>query len=175
VVVVADFGLAIKVNETNEISLSPNYDALGGNPNHLAPEIKYTNLNNNNDSAANQPQVISYKKQASWELGLIAYEILFGEYPSAFAPSSSNADQYFSLSHFQELYYERYSASGGGGGGGGGVDYQRVSANQIAALLQPLLRSNAFERQHIWDAYRSFLRFIKSHFPNHPASQSFSL
>ena len=71
-VIICDFGHAKKLNPQKQAYLL-SLSSLGGNPQHLAPEIKLVD----NRVA----QWVDFSKQPSFELGMLAHEIIFGETP----------------------------------------------------------------------------------------------
>ena len=86
-IVICDFGSAKKLSPEKKCFL-PNYSSIGGNLEHLAPEIK---------SLANSvPAWIDYSKQPSFEVGMLAHEILFGQTPEGCYGEQMD-EKYFSL------------------------------------------------------------------------------
>ena len=84
-VVICDFGCAKALNAEKKAFISQG-GLLGGNMEHLAPEIKIVNNR--------VPQWVDYSKQPSFELGMLAHEIIFGQTPrNTFGEEMS--DQYF--------------------------------------------------------------------------------
>ena len=71
-VIICDFGHSKKLNQHKQAFL-PQFGSLGGNLEHLAPEIKLVD-----NTVA---QMVDYSKQASFELGMLAHEIIFGQSP----------------------------------------------------------------------------------------------
>ena len=70
-VIICDFGHSKKLNKQKQAYLSP-FGSLGGNLEHLAPECKLDN---------SEGKWVDYSKQPSFELGMIAHEIIFGQSP----------------------------------------------------------------------------------------------
>ena len=67
--IIVDFGVAGRVRDDGTVDYRK---TIGGNSNHLSPEV-ITARNNSKD--------LPCRLQYSWELGLIMYEMITGEYP----------------------------------------------------------------------------------------------
>lgn len=72
VAALCDFGLALKLPENMTANLFP-HDALGG-LGRIAPEVSKARIENN-------IRQVCYLYQPSWELGVLFFEIAFGESP----------------------------------------------------------------------------------------------
>ena len=90
-VIICDFGYAKALNPQKQAYLlPPKLASLGGNLEHLAPEIKSVN-----NTVA---QWVDYSKQPSFELGMIAHEILFGRTPENVFGEEMDSQYFLSLS-----------------------------------------------------------------------------
>ena len=85
-IIISDFGYAKKLNPQKR-SYLPLFGSVGGNVAHLAPEIKIINTSNG-------PCWADYAKQPSFELGMLAHEIIFGEQPEGIFGEDMD-DEYF--------------------------------------------------------------------------------
>jgi serine/threonine protein kinase len=74
VVSLCDFSLALQLPDSEMTALLSLDDPTGGNPAHLAPEVRFAPVEGNN-------RKVNYKFQPSWELGVLFFEIIFGHSP----------------------------------------------------------------------------------------------
>src|SRR3990167_3229308 len=86
-IILSDFGHALQTQDDKKMLIHPK-EGMGGNPRRLAPEIKSINLRQSTDAI-----MVDYSKQPSFELGMIAFEVLFGKLPelSEFGETMDNA------------------------------------------------------------------------------------
>ena len=75
-VLISDFGAACKVSPSKMIHIPPG-GSRGGNLVHLAPELRSLNTN-----IADSAVLVDLSKQPSFELGMLAHEIFFGDNPA---------------------------------------------------------------------------------------------
>jgi serine/threonine protein kinase len=75
VVALCDFGLALSL-PPDWVALLDANDATGGNPEHLAPEVRNAPVK---QMEGKFRKLINYKFQPSWELGILFFEIAFGQ------------------------------------------------------------------------------------------------
>ena len=92
-IIISDFGHAKKLSPKKTVYIPPG-ECIGGNPNHLAPEVKI------NTNVLQDPLEVDYSKQPSFELGMLAFEILFGDLPDQNVFGEQMDENYFkSLPH----------------------------------------------------------------------------
>ena len=101
-VIISDFGCAAVLSADKTLRVG-SLGSVGGNPLHLAPEIKA--------AGKNLLRKVDYSKQPSYELGLLAHEIFFGEFPLKAIGKGSLDDQYFCSflpddSHYIPKFFE---------------------------------------------------------------------
>ena len=88
-VILSNFRWAIRLTTEKEYEISPE-EGIGGNTEHLAPEIRRVNT-----KALKSKILVDYSKQPSFELGILAHEIYFGKQPSEYAQGESMYMPYF--------------------------------------------------------------------------------
>ena len=88
-IILSDFGFALQTREDMKMHILPT-QGLGGNTQHMAPEIKRINLRQSKEAI-----LVDYSKQPSFELGMIAHEILFGKVPELEVFGEQMGDEYF--------------------------------------------------------------------------------
>jgi serine/threonine protein kinase len=72
--VLCDFGLALQLGDDSMIANLVDFAPVGGNPPHLAPEVRFSEVQQN-------IRRVSYKHQPSWELGVLFCETTLGICP----------------------------------------------------------------------------------------------
>lgn len=116
-----------------------------------------SNSSNNIDDMLLFPSLSSLCSQVSWDFGVLAYEIIFfGEHHN-----NNNEGEYsrYSYTRIRDLYDWYYKFSN--------VELRGNFGDEVANLLSPLLIADASKRPRIEDTYRSFLSFLKFHYPHH--------
>src|SRR3990167_633092 len=88
-IIISDFGCSTKLAPDKTIYIAPGC-SIGGNPVRLAPEIR-----NINTGVSRNPVLVDYSKQASFELGMVAFEIFFGDIPDSHMFGEHMDDAYF--------------------------------------------------------------------------------
>ena len=88
-IIISDFGCSSKLLPDKSIYISSGR-SIGGNPVRLAPEIKRINT-----SLLEGAVKVDYSKQPSFELGMIAFEIFFGDIPESHMFGEHMDDAYF--------------------------------------------------------------------------------
>ena len=88
-IIISDFGCSTKLAPNKTIYIAPG-GSIGGNPVRLAPEIRKVDT-----SVLDKAILVDYSKQASFELGMVAFEIFFGEIPDPQMFGEHMDDAYF--------------------------------------------------------------------------------
>ena len=91
-IIISDFGCSTKLAPNKTIYIAPG-GSIGGNPVRLAPEIRKVNT-----SVLPEAILVNYSKQASFELGMVAFEIFFGDIP----------DPHMFGEHMDDAYFNRF-------------------------------------------------------------------
>ena len=90
-IVISDFGCSTKISPKKILHIAPG-GSVGGNLMHLAPEIRKINT-----GISETAVLVDYSKQPGFELGMLAFEIMFGELPELNVFGEQMDDQYFLL------------------------------------------------------------------------------
>src|SRR3990167_9979953 len=88
-IIISDFGCSTKLAPDKTIYIAPG-GSIGGKPVRLAPEIR-----NINTGVSRNPVLVDYSKQASFELGMVAFEIFFGDIPESHMFGEHMDNSYF--------------------------------------------------------------------------------
>ena len=86
-IIITDFGCSIKLSPDKTVNI-PQGGSIGGNPAHMASEIKQI-------KCVRDPILVDYSKQPSFELGVVAFEIFFGDFPDTHMFGEHMDDAYF--------------------------------------------------------------------------------